>query len=260
MGNFQKKIIYVDDVRYSLMSLKERLGQHYALHLAQSAASLFQKLERDTPDLILLDVNMPRPDGFDILEKLRADPRYSRLPVIFITGQYDRQTLLKAIRLGAADLISKPFSDEELRNRIENQTCPEKLEAYKPVILAVDDNPGILRKINALLHREYRVHALIKPEDMKELIRKIDPDLFLLDRNMPLMNGFDLARQIRTLPRHKDTPIVFLTANGSVESVNAAFHLGAADFLVKPIDEAMLREKMALHTKGYLIKRHLWRV
>lgn len=259
MDNIRRKIIYVDDVGYSLLAVKTRFQHQYEIFPAQSAEALFDILEKVVPELILLDINMPGQDGFSIIKILKENPRYSDVPVIFLTGKNDRKTVIKAMGLGAADLVPKPFSDRELIERIENQLDPEKQKAHMPIVLAVDDNPSILKAINELLHGQYRVYTLPKPEKLEILLEKIAPDLFLLDCKMPVFSGFDLVSQIRAIPEHEKTPIVFLTSEGTIDNLNAAVYFGASDFIVKPIDETVLREKLALHTADYMIRRHLRR-
>ncbi len=256
METKRKKIIYVDDITVSLLSVKSRLQRHYEVFPAQSSSALFALLENTTPDLILLDINMPETDGFAIIQALKEDARFADLPVIFLTGKSDKQTILRAISLGAADLVTKPFSDAELIQRIENQLHPERQEEYKPVILAVDDNPAILRALNELLHHAYRVYTLSQPEKLNKLLEIISPDLFLLDCKMPILSGFELVPIIRATPGHEKTPIVFLTTEGTVDTLTAAMNFGASDFIVKPIDEGILRKKLAMHTENYMIRRH----
>ncbi len=259
MDKTRKKIIYVDDVNYSLLSVKARLQKHFEVFPAQSAERLFEILENVTPDLILLDIYMPGINGFEIMQTLKDYSRFADLPVIFLTSLGDKKTIIKAMSLGAVDLVTKPFSDAELVERIENQLDPQKSEAYMPVILAVDDNPSILKAVNELLHRQYKVYTLPKPETLQMLLaqKKIIPDLFLLDCKMPVLSGFDLVPQIRAFHEYKSTPIIFLTSDGTIDTLNAAVNFGASDFIVKPIDEAVLRKKLATHTVGYMMRRHM---
>ncbi len=257
MSNKRRKIIYVDDVTMSLLSVKNRLQRQFEVYPARSVEALFELLDNIAPDLILLDINMPGTGGFEIIGMLKSDPDLADIPVIFLTGQKDKQTAIKAIGMGAADLVTKPFTDSELIDRIENQLDPQKLEAYMPVILAVDDNPSVLKSVNELLHRQYKVYTLPQPEKMKALLGMITPDLFLLDCKMPVMSGFDLVPVIRAFPGHEKTPIVFLTSDATIDTLTAAANFGASDFIVKPINETILREKLALHTADYMIRRHL---
>lgn len=117
----------------------------------------------------------------------------------------------------------------------------------KPTILAVDDSSVILKSVSSVLSDKYKVFTLPKPMELEKVLQKLIPDLFLLDYNMPEINGFDLVPIIRNFDEHKDTPIIFLTAEGTMDTLTAAMGLGACDFVVKPFKPDTLREKIAKH-------------
>ena len=85
----------------------------------------------------------------------------------------------------------------------------------------------------------------------------ITPDLFILDCQMPVYSGFDLVPIIRRIREHEETPIIFLTSEGTIDNISVAINLGARDFIIKPIDEAILREKVALHIKDFMMRRRI---
>ena len=253
----QRKIIVVDDVNYVLFTLKEKLKHRYEVYPAQSSEILFDLLQRVTPEVILLDINMPETDGFEVIEMLKNDTRYAFIPVIFITGKYDRESVVKGMNLGAVDFLTKPVNPADLIDCIEYHLCPNMSTANKPVILAVDDNPSILRAVNHILGDMYRVYTLPEPQAIKEILKKVTPDLFLLDCEMPVMHGFELVSVIRAIDGHDETPIVFLTSVGTVDNLSVASGLGTRDFIVKPIDEIVLREKMEKHLADFLMLRRI---
>jgi len=257
MGTERRKIIIVDDIMFHLLSIKERLKEHYMIFPAQTTDVMFNLIEKVEPELIILDINMPNSDGFIAIETLKADPRYSEIPVIFLTGQKDKNSLTKAVSLGAADYLLKPVTDAELIECIEYQLNPESSSAMRPVVLAIDDSPSILKSINVFLRDKYIVYTLPEPEKLKELLTMVTPDLFILDCNMPAVSGFELVPIIRGYPEYVDTPIIFLTGEGTVDNLNVAMHLGASDFLVKPIDENLLKEKTEQHLKTFIIRRRM---
>jgi len=257
MSSAKRKIMLVDDVFYHYLSAKERLKKYYDIFFAQTLEELFASLPSIKPELILLDINMPEVDGYETIKKLKADMRFSSIPVIFLTSKNDKESLSKGMSLGAADFIFKPYSDSKLVERIEGLLDPDKRKANKPIILAIDDNPSILKSINYLLGEDYKVHTLPDPSKLKELLKTVNPDLFLLDCQMPGLNGFELVPIIRNLPLHEDTPIIFITADGSIDSISVAIHLGAVDYVIKPIDEDILREKVALSLKDFVTQRLL---
>jgi len=120
-------------------------------------------------------------------------------------------------------------------------------DGSKPVILAVDDSPVILKSVSSLLSGDYKVYALAKSVLLAKTLSQIKPDLFLLDYLMPIINGFELIPVIRGFPEHKETPIIFLTSEGTIDNVAGAVMLGASDFIAKPVQPNVLRERIARH-------------
>jgi CheY-like chemotaxis protein len=114
-------------------------------------------------------------------------------------------------------------------------------------ILIVDDAPSMIETVNSVLGNEYKVFGLTNPTMIKDLLRQIMPELFLLDYQMPDINGFELVPIIRKFEEHKDTPIIFLTSIGTMDHVSAAYALGACDFIVKPFQDHILRKKVSKH-------------
>jgi len=124
----------------------------------------------------------------------------------------------------------------------ETQTNNEK-----PIILAVDDVPEILRMVHLILKDKYKVYTLAQPEKLEELLKTLTPDLFLLDYCMPELDGFDLMPIIRSFPEHKETPVIYLTSVKSADFYNVAMRLGASDYIMKPVDADKLRETIGRH-------------
>ena len=127
MDSLRKSIIYVDDIHFGLVTVKDRLRSHYEVFIAQSVDKMFEILEQfnvrkqANPDIILLDLNMPEVDGFDAIKELKCEPRYRNIPVIFLSSKNDEDTMTIAMGLGAADYVTKPFTDSFLIERIEYQ-------------------------------------------------------------------------------------------------------------------------------------------
>jgi len=253
----RRKILLVDDINYSLLSLKERLKKQYEVYTALTAETMFEILENVTPEIIILDINMPEVDGFQVLTKLKEDLRYFEIPVIFLSGKKDRKSIIKGMKLGAADYLTKPASDKDVIESIEQQLDDSKQTSKKASILAIDDDPAILRSINAILSDLYVVRTVSDPLVVKELIKSTTPDLFLIDCQMPGLHGFELVPIIRKNSLLDETPIVFLTSEGTIDNISVAMSLGAADYIVKPINEKILRDKMAQDLSDFVIRRRL---
>ncbi|MCL2805826.1 MAG: response regulator [Treponema sp.] len=253
----RRKIIYVDDVNYSLMTVKTRLKEKYEIFPAESVLKMYEFLEFFKPELILLDVNMPDIDGYEAIKSLKADPRYSDIPVIFLTGNSDRESVVKGLSLGAVDYVVKPFSATKLIESIESHLNPKKNKdsaqddgnGNKPSVLVVDDVSSMLRAMQYALQDKYKVFILSKSEDVMDFLRNKRPDLILLDYIMPVLSGFDLIPMIRAMADYKDTPIVIITTEGTLDNVNEAMTLGASDFIIKPFKPKELNDKIAKHIR-----------
>ena len=114
-------------------------------------------------------------------------------------------------------------------------------------ILAIDDAPVLLKTISSILSDEYKVYGMTNPALLEKFLHQVVPELFLLDYSMPELSGFDCIPIIRSFEEHKNTPIIFLTSSGTSDHVAAAFALGACDFIVKPFQANVLKEKIAKH-------------
>ena len=147
-----------------------------------------------------------------------------------------------------------PNEDELFPENYEQQTIREMLQLLdqkkitrKMRILAIDDSPVMLQTISSALESNYKVYCLTDPTKIQDFLYQITPDLFLIDYKMPELSGFDLIPIIRSFKEHLNTPIIFLTAMGTPGHVSAALSLGACDFIVKPVQDDVLREKIAKH-------------
>ena len=119
MENAGEIIVIVDDDITNLTAARNSLAGKYSLATVPSGDKLFQLLEKITPTLILLDVEMPVMDGYDVMEVLQSKEKTAHIPVIFLTARIDPDSEIKGLSLGAVDYICKPFSQELLVKRID---------------------------------------------------------------------------------------------------------------------------------------------
>ncbi len=108
-----KKLLIVDDDPYLLESLRIVFGGLYEVSTALSAEEASEAVEQEQPDIMLLDIILPGKDGIEFLHAIRK--KYSRLPVVMISGAPSIRPVMKALELGASDYIRKPFDIDELR-------------------------------------------------------------------------------------------------------------------------------------------------
>lgn len=125
-----KEILVVDDNLASLKQIGVILADDYAYSLAVSGEQAWASCARSTPDLILLDVEMPGTNGFDVIARIRENPVLSHIPVIFLTGNRDVTTEVRGLQSGAVDFIKKPVSKNILLHRIKLHLNIAAWEAY----------------------------------------------------------------------------------------------------------------------------------
>lgn len=180
-------ILVVDDNR-DLLSLLECFltNKGYVVQSVSDSRLAMKAAQTQIPDLILLDISMPKPDGWEVFAQIKADVRTSNLPVIFLTANHEVLEQVKAFAVGGADYITKPFQAEEVLARIENQLKISRLQKQ-------------LSQQNMLLFEEVRDRkqaeiALSKQLSRSNLLREI-------------------TQQIRS---HIDPQEIFETAAGQI--------------------------------------------
>ena len=125
-------ILLVDDDPGNLKRAQTILGEEFRISATTSGKMALSLLSKVTPDLILLDVNMPEMNGFETLKKIRELENGSMIPVVFLTGDNDAETETKCFEAGAMDFVGKPFVSQVLVSRVkrilENRQYQNHLE------------------------------------------------------------------------------------------------------------------------------------
>lgn len=158
-GNRRFRILIADDYADNVRLLSARL-QHegYEYLVARNGDETLERLRAEKPDLLLLDINMPQKDGFEVLAEMRSDPQIAHIPVIVITAtRVNALDVRKGISLGADDYITKPFDWHELAARIHN-----KLRIKQHEDSLVEQNRQLSMMIEA-------GHAFSRAQNMDEL-------------------------------------------------------------------------------------------
>jgi len=131
-----------------------------------------------------------------------------------------------------------------LKNRFNDTLAQMAGTDLSKKILAVDDMPETLSFVNNALKSNYKVVAVPSGKAALKVLEQQTPNLFILDIDMPEMDGFELALRIKQLPEHSKTPIIFLTGNSSREHINNAMMVGCDEFIVKPATHEYLLTKV----------------
>ena len=115
---YRKRILAVDDAATILLRITDTLEKYYDVVTVNSGTRALRFLEKEKPDLILLDIRMAFKDGFETLREIRAMEDRADIPVIMLTGVENKDSVLESARLGICDYILKPFYSDELLKRI----------------------------------------------------------------------------------------------------------------------------------------------
>lgn len=116
----KQKILVVDDSMTIRQGMKELFEQDYEVLLAQSGASAIRSITLERPDLVLLDYEMPVCDGRQVLEMIRSEEEFADLPVFFLTGRVDQESVKKVISLKPEGYLSKYLKPDEIKKNVDN--------------------------------------------------------------------------------------------------------------------------------------------
>jgi len=164
LENRKPKIMLVDDNKANLAICRSILSEYYDVFALSSADKLFEFLKNVTPDLILLDIDMPAMNGYETLTILKADKMYADIPVIFITAKTSEADEYAGLNLGAIDYITKPFNPSLLLKRIENHLLLQKQKKNLQ-----NNNNNLIEMVKEKTHQVYDLqNAIIS--NMAELV------------------------------------------------------------------------------------------
>jgi PAS domain S-box-containing protein len=178
--SFKGSILIVDDTPHNLRVLSQMLLNHgYQVRVVTSGKQALASIDIKIPDLILLDVIMPHMDGYEVCERLKANPQTRNIPVIFISALDEPMDKVRAFHIGADDYITKPFKVEEVLARVEHHLTTGRSRASlqhanEDLEQLVAERTSELRKVN----RAYRTlsecnQAVIRIADEHQLLQEI---------------------------------------------------------------------------------------
>ena len=121
MDNEKQTVLVVDDATENIDVIVGLLKEHYKVKAAVNGMKALKSVEKNPPDLILLDIMMPEMDGHEVIRHLKNNPVTREIPVIFLTGKSDAADEEKGFELGAVDYISKPFNPAVVKARVNTQ-------------------------------------------------------------------------------------------------------------------------------------------
>lgn len=218
------KILVVDDVMTNILLLQVLLEkERFNVVTANSGIMAIDMITKEIPDLILLDVNMPKMDGFGVIKEIKKYSSYREIPVILLTAMSDTDSIVKGFKMGINDYITKPFNKEELMARIIHQLSLltakriiiKKTHELKKTILDRDKmysviahdlrSPMASMKIimNSIMNDADK--TLIDPAmyELLNMANKTTEDIFSLLDNLLKWTKFQIGKQM-VIPQNID--------------------------------------------------------
>ncbi|HBX23235.1 MAG TPA: hypothetical protein DEF34_06360 [Desulfotomaculum sp.] len=210
----------------------------------------FEMAARLRPHVITVDILMPVMDGWQLLEKLQADPHLKNVPVIIVTVPQESDPKLA---FGASELLLKPFDPENLVSIVWKLAQASPYFKPSSTVLVIDDDPQAVELIEQnLLLSGHRVLKAYGGLDGIRMAREEQVDLIILDLMMPEINGFAVAKTIKEDPQLKNLPVIIITAKvltaedykrlqGLVESIREKGNYGQ-DSLLSEVSRVLHRQ------------------
>jgi signal transduction histidine kinase/DNA-binding response OmpR family regulator len=206
-------VVVVEDDRRSFDLLRAYLEAAGARVVsARDGEEGLDTVRRLSPAGVILDILLPGIDGWEVLARLKSDPRTTAIPVIVVSMLDERG---RGFALGAAEYLVKPVGKEQLLAALYRAAAmPER----KHTVVAIDDDPLAIELVRASLEPEgWTVLGAATGQEGLALIRERQPSAVLLDLLMPGMDGFEVVEALRSDPDTKSVPVVILTSKSMTQ-------------------------------------------
>jgi len=256
-----KNLLVVEDDATQRRAIIELIGNGDVVTTAVgSAEECLAELHTKHYDCMVLDLGLPDDNGFDLIEKIKADERLADLPIIIYTGRElspDEETQLKGV--SDAIIVKSAKSMEQLLDetalflhRIEANLPEPKRRMLKQIhqsdpvfegkkVLIVDDDVRNIFALTSMLER-YKMNVVYAENGRRgiEILNEAKPDVVLMDVMMPEMDGYETMREIRKIPHFSALPIIALTAKAMKGDREKCIEAGASDYITKPVETEQL--------------------
>ncbi len=257
------KILVVDDIPANVKLLQARLNaEYYEVITASSGPEALLACENNQIDLILLDVMMPGMDGFEVCERLKADPAMQHVPVVMVTALDQPEDRVRGLRAGADDFLTKPVNDMQLMSRVKSlvrlKTLTDEMRlraattraigidellqlrpgesAKAPHLLLVDERENSSERLVRSLGPDFQIDVLADPQAAFFQAVERNYDCVMISTTFGNFDPLRLCSQLRSLDRTRFLPILLVTEPGEDERIMRALELGVNDYVVRPVD------------------------
>jgi diguanylate cyclase (GGDEF)-like protein len=217
-------ILIVDDVPKNIQVAANILQESgYQMAFAQNGPAAIEQTETNRFDLILLDIMMPEMDGYEVCQKIKANPANQAIPIIFLTAKDDADSIVKGFELGAVDYLTKPFSGLELKARVKTH-----LELYRSKKEIIETNERLNKEIS----------ERIKAENKLQLSKEAYRQLSIHDSLTGLYNTRHLYLAMEELVQQSERSggtfsLVFLDIDNFKRVVDTHGHLHGSQVLAE---------------------------
>ena len=274
------RILVVDDIPANVKLLEARLlAEYFDVMTAADGYTALAICERNQVDLILLDIMMPGIDGFEVCERLKANPKTAHIPVVMVTALDQPTDRVRGLKAGADDFLTKPVNDLQLISRVKSllrlKTLSDELRMRADTAhsIGIDDltrageaaptRPLSILLVDGRANSQERIVKALKPvaDVLPSPIRrppssrppKAHFDLVIVNANFDDYDPLRLCSQLRSLERTRFLPILIITEQGADEMVVRALDLGVNDYIIRPVDpnELLARSLTQIRRKRY---------
>lgn len=234
------RVLVVDDDAVSLKLVASVLSKNdYDVVTASSGEKALAMLEKvRVVDIVVTDIMMPVMTGFHLLAYLKADTKYSQIPVILCSALSDVESVKKGITLGAADFLTKPVDADILLAKIR------KVEKKLPgAVLVVDDEELLRNLLTRILERRgVRVLTACNGLEALEVLEANKISVVVTDIVMPLMDGLTLL--VKAKEMWPDLPVLLISGQSGKYDPQKVLSLGADGFIAKPFKNSEILQRI----------------
>lgn len=218
----------------SLLSKLEDEAWQYKLQLInfQNIENLCNSSQQIIPEIIIFKASKLNQKNSGNLRKIQN--RFPTVPILIIIKEDDLTQRLKAARYGIKKYLVEPASAKDILETINTLLSP--LHSSQINIMIMDDDPTIVTAIRNILHPwGFNITGVSEVSQFWKIFTETNPDLLLLDLEMPTINGLEICQVVRQDKQYDKLPIIIVTAHTETKYLQQSFEAGANDFLSKPI-------------------------
>lgn len=241
-----RTVLVVDDDPAFRDTLRVSLAEEgYVLRMAGDRKEALSVMGSGLPDALIADILLPDGSGLDLVEHVRSRPGGDRVAVLAVSVRTGFRDKVEAIHAGADAFFEKPLDIDALKRRLRQSTRGVR-GSDVPRVLSVEDDPHQADFIRTVLETGgFHVTTCADPDSFESHLISSQPDLVLMDADLPGPNGYDLTRYLRIEERFATLPVVFLTGQGDEWAKIEAVRAGGDDHLVKPVTPGLLLSTVA---------------